>query len=183
MMGNKPSLSPHIFDRDENVGIAYGMGLTAERVAERWKISREAQDAFSVESHRRALEAQRTGEFNDEIAAFTLNERFPDLATGEIRVNAREIKNDEGPRAGHDPGRAREVASGVRGEGFGHGRQQLADVGRRGRVDRGQREDPQAIQPDAARAFREFRGAWRAAGDHGHRSEGSDSCRVESGGH
>jgi len=44
------------------------------------------------------LDAQRTGEFNDEIAAFTLNERFPDLATGEIRVNAREIKNDEGPR-------------------------------------------------------------------------------------
>jgi len=42
MMGNKPSCSPHIFDRDENVGIAYGMGLTAERVAERWKISRRS---------------------------------------------------------------------------------------------------------------------------------------------
>ena len=53
MMGNKPSLSPHIFDRNEDVGIAYGMGLTAEKVAERWKISREAQDAFSVESHRK----------------------------------------------------------------------------------------------------------------------------------
>ncbi|SAL65050.1 acetyl-CoA acetyltransferase [Caballeronia arvi] len=99
MMGNKPSLSPHIFDRNEDVGIAYGMGLTAERVAERWKVSREAQDAFAVESHRRALVAQQSGEFADEIAAYMLNERFPDLASGEVRVNARAIALDEGPRA------------------------------------------------------------------------------------
>jgi acetyl-CoA acyltransferase len=98
MMGNKPSLSPHIFDRNEDVGIAYGMGLTAERVAERWKIGREAQDQFAVESHRKALAAQQAGEFNDEIAAYKLNERFPDLSSGEIRVNAREIALDEGPR-------------------------------------------------------------------------------------
>ncbi|WP_250483020.1 acetyl-CoA C-acyltransferase [Caballeronia sp. GaOx3] len=98
MMGNKPSLSPHIFDRNEDVGIAYGMGLTAERVAERWKVSRDAQDAFAVESHRRALAAQQAGEFADEIAAYTLNERFPDLASGEVRVNNREIRLDEGPR-------------------------------------------------------------------------------------
>jgi acetyl-CoA acyltransferase len=98
MMGNKPSLSPHIFDRNEDVGIAYGMGLTAERVAERWKISREAQDRFAVESHMKALAAQKSGEFNDEITAFKLNERFPDLASGEIRVNARDISLDEGPR-------------------------------------------------------------------------------------
>jgi acetyl-CoA acyltransferase len=99
MMGNKPSLSPHIFDRSEDVGIAYGMGLTAEKVAERWKVSREAQDAFAVESHRKALAAQQSGEFAAEIAAYTLNERFPDLASGEVRVNAREIALDEGPRA------------------------------------------------------------------------------------
>ncbi|WP_250865453.1 acetyl-CoA C-acyltransferase [Caballeronia sp. INSB1] len=98
MMGNKPSLSPHIFDRNEDVGIAYGMGLTAEKVAERWKVSREAQDAFAVESHRRALAAQQAGEFADEIAAYTLNERFPDLASGEVRTNSREIRLDEGPR-------------------------------------------------------------------------------------
>ncbi|WP_248321145.1 MULTISPECIES: acetyl-CoA C-acyltransferase [unclassified Caballeronia] len=99
MMGNKPSLSPHIFERSEDIGIAYGMGLTAERVAERWKVSREAQDAFAVESHRKALAAQQSGEFADEIAAYTLDERFPDLASGEVRVNAREIAFDEGPRA------------------------------------------------------------------------------------
>ncbi|GGD58670.1 acetyl-CoA C-acyltransferase [Caballeronia grimmiae] len=99
MMGNKPSLSPHIFDRNEDIGIAYGMGLTAEQVAERWKVSREAQDAFAVESHRRALAAQQSGEFADEIAPYMLNERFPDLESGEVRANAREIAFDEGPRA------------------------------------------------------------------------------------
>jgi acetyl-CoA acyltransferase len=90
MMGNKPSLSPHIFDRNEDIGIAYGMGLTAEKVAERWKVSREAQDAFSVESHRRALAAQQSGEFKDEIAPYTVIE---------LKVKERLIELDEGPRA------------------------------------------------------------------------------------
>jgi len=99
MMGNKPSMSPHIFDRSEDFGIAYGMGLTAERVAEQWKVSRDDQDAFSVESHRKALAAQQAGEFGDEIAAYTLTERFPNLATGEVDVKTREIALDEGPRA------------------------------------------------------------------------------------
>src|SRR5258705_11001910 len=53
MGGNKPSFSPAIFDKDENIAIGYGMGVTAERVAERWKVSREAQDIFAAESHRR----------------------------------------------------------------------------------------------------------------------------------
>src|SRR5512141_1956473 len=43
------------FARDENVGIAYGMGLTAERVAAQWSVTREAQDAFALSSHRKAL--------------------------------------------------------------------------------------------------------------------------------
>jgi acetyl-CoA acyltransferase len=98
-MGNKPSVSPHIFDRSEDFGIAYGMGLTGERVAEQWKVSREDQDAFSFESHKKALTAQRIGEFRDEIAPYTVTERFPDLTTGEIRVKEREIVLDEGPRA------------------------------------------------------------------------------------
>ena len=59
MGGNKPSFSPDIFTRDENIGIAYGMGITAERVAEKWKVSREDQDLFAAESHRRALRAKR----------------------------------------------------------------------------------------------------------------------------
>ena len=99
MSSNKPSMSPHIFDRGEDVGIAYGMGLTAEKVADQWKVSREDQDAFALLSHQKALAAQAAGEFNDEIAAYTVTERFPDLATGEIKVKTREVTQDEGPRA------------------------------------------------------------------------------------
>ena len=99
MMGNKPSLSPHIFDANENIGIAYGMGLTAEKVAERWKVSREAQDAFSLSSHQKALAAQQAGEFVDEIAPYTVTDRVPNVGTGEIVVTPREVTLDEGPRA------------------------------------------------------------------------------------
>ncbi|MCF2134900.1 MULTISPECIES: acetyl-CoA C-acyltransferase [Burkholderiaceae] len=99
IMGNKPSLPPPIFDADENIGIAYGMGLTAERVAQRWEVSREAQDEFSLRSHQKALAAQQAGEFADEIAPYTVTDRMPDLASGRIVVNPREIALDEGPRA------------------------------------------------------------------------------------
>jgi acetyl-CoA acyltransferase len=76
MMGHKIAMNPAIFN-DENIGIAYGMGITAENVAKQWKISREQQDAFSVESHRRALAAQAAGEFKDEITPFQLDDRYP----------------------------------------------------------------------------------------------------------
>ncbi|MEF9942563.1 MAG: acetyl-CoA C-acyltransferase [Burkholderiaceae bacterium] len=99
MSGNKPSFNPEVFAKDENLGIAYGMGLTAEKVAQQWKISREAQDAFALESHRRALLAQQAGEFTDEITPYEIVERFPNLATGEIDVKRRILALDEGPRA------------------------------------------------------------------------------------
>ena len=98
MGGNKPSFNPEIFARDENVGIAYGMGLTAEKVALQWKVSREAQDAFALESHQRALKAQAAGEFGDEMTPIDVVDRFPDLATGEQGTRTRTVKLDEGPR-------------------------------------------------------------------------------------
>jgi len=98
MMGNSPSMSPSIFERDENVGIAYGMGLTAEKVATQWKVSREDQDAFSLASHQKAIAAQQAGEFNDEITPIEVVEKFPDLATGQVNVRTRTISLDEGPR-------------------------------------------------------------------------------------
>src|SRR3954462_4841405 len=64
MMGNAPSLSPALFDNDENIGIAYGMGLTAEKGAAQWKVSREAQDEFAYHSHMKALAAMKAGEFS-----------------------------------------------------------------------------------------------------------------------
>jgi acetyl-CoA acyltransferase len=99
MGGNKPSFSPAIFQNDENVGIAYGMGLTAEKVAEQWKVSRAAQDEFALASHLKALKAQQAGEFTDEITPVEVVERLPNLATGDITVKTRTVKLDEGPRA------------------------------------------------------------------------------------
>jgi acetyl-CoA acyltransferase len=98
MMGNSPSMSPDIFTRDENVGIAYGMGLTAEKVAQQWQVSREDQDAFSLASHQKAIAAQQVGEFNDEITPIEIVEKFPNLASGEVSVKTRTIALDEGPR-------------------------------------------------------------------------------------
>jgi acetyl-CoA acyltransferase len=98
MGGNKPSFNPEILARDENVGIAYGMGLTAEKVALQWKVSREAQDAFALESHQRALKAQQAGEFADEITPIEVFDRFPNLATGEQGTKTRTVSLDEGPR-------------------------------------------------------------------------------------
>ncbi|HSI51646.1 MAG TPA: acetyl-CoA C-acyltransferase [Ideonella sp.] len=98
MGGNKPSFNPEIFTRDENIGIAYGMGLTAEKVADQWKVSREDQDAFALASHQKALKAQAAGEFTDEICPVDVIERVPNLVTGEITKNVRTVSLDEGAR-------------------------------------------------------------------------------------
>ena len=98
MMGNSPSLSPTIFERDGDVGIAYGMGLTAEKVAQQWQVSREAQDAFALESHRRAIAAQQAGEFADEITPIEVTDRTLNIATGEPVISTRTVSLDEGPR-------------------------------------------------------------------------------------
>lgn len=98
MMGNAPSLSPSIFERDGDVGIAYGMGLTAEKVAQQWKVSREAQDAFALASHQKALAAQAAGAFADEITPIEVTDRALDLASGRIALTTRTVSLDEGAR-------------------------------------------------------------------------------------
>ena len=64
------AINEDVFASDENLGIAYGMGLTAEKVAAGWKVSREEQDAFALASHRKALAAQAAGEFDAEISPY-----------------------------------------------------------------------------------------------------------------
>jgi acetyl-CoA acyltransferase len=93
------ALNADVFARDENLGIAYGMGLTAEKVAERWNVSRDEQDAFALASHRKALAAQAAGEFTAEISAYPVRERLPDLASGKVIEKQRIVERDEGPRA------------------------------------------------------------------------------------
>jgi len=98
IMGNKVLPNPALFT-DENLGIAYGMGLTAEKVATKWGISREAQDFFAEASHRKACAAIAAGHFRDEITPYTVCDYQPDLASGEIRQRQRTPENDEGARA------------------------------------------------------------------------------------
>jgi acetyl-CoA acyltransferase len=93
------AINEKVFAGDETIGIAYGMGLTAERVATQWKVSREDQDAFALASHQKAIAAQKAGEFADEISPYTIDARDPDLATGTVRETKRAITDDEGPRA------------------------------------------------------------------------------------
>jgi acetyl-CoA acyltransferase len=82
---------------DENVGIAYGMGLTAERVAERWNISREDQDAFGAASHEKALAAISGGRFEAEIAPYTVTAQLVGTC-GSPKTVETVCSTDEGPR-------------------------------------------------------------------------------------
>jgi acetyl-CoA acyltransferase len=93
------AINADVFANDENLGIAYGMGLTAEKVAAQWKVSREDQDAFALASHQKALAAQAAGEFDAEISPVTVREDAPDLAKDVIVTRTKVVARDEGPRA------------------------------------------------------------------------------------
>jgi len=97
MMGNKISINPAIFEKQENYGIAYGMGLTAENVAQQWKVSREDQDAFALASHQKATAAVAGGKFKGEITPFLVRSHLPG-ADGTVRIVDKLVENDEGPR-------------------------------------------------------------------------------------
>ncbi|ALN91864.1 MULTISPECIES: acetyl-CoA C-acyltransferase [Lysobacter] len=97
MMGNKVALSPSVFN-DDHVAIAYGMGITAEKVAEEWKISREDQDAFALASHQKAIAAQQAGEFKSEISPYEVISHQPDLSGNLIKLRKTLVELDEGPR-------------------------------------------------------------------------------------
>ena len=98
MMGNKIAINPAIFEKEENTAIAFGMGITAEKVAQRWQVSREDQDAFAVASHQKAVAAIAAGKFRDEISPYTVVSHLPDLKTGQVRVSEFVADTDEGPR-------------------------------------------------------------------------------------
>jgi acetyl-CoA acyltransferase len=97
MMGNKVALSPNVF-KDDHVAIAYGMGITAEKVAEEWKVSREDQDAFALGSHQKAIAAIQSGEFSTEITPYEVLSHLPNLAGNTVQLRKLMVENDEGPR-------------------------------------------------------------------------------------
>jgi len=101
MMGHKVAMNPKVF-ADDNVAIAYGMGITAEKVATQWKVSREDQDQFAYRSHQKAIAAIDGGEFT-EIRPVTVTHRMPDPRTGQIREVQQVVDTDEGPRRDTNP--------------------------------------------------------------------------------
>lgn len=98
MGGNKYTANPAMFN-NEHVAIAYGMGITAENVAKRWEITREQQDEFAIESHKKAIAAQERLDFNAEISPLEISVRHADLTTSRVEVKKKLISKDEGPRA------------------------------------------------------------------------------------
>lgn len=99
MFGNKVSFNPNFFTSDEGRAVAYGMGITAEKVATQFKISREAQDAFALTSHQKALKAIKEGFFKNEITPYAVKQFLPDLVKRDIKLIEKLFSDDEGPRA------------------------------------------------------------------------------------
>ena len=175
MMGNKIALNDAVFANDENVAIAYGMGITAENVAKQWKVTREDQDAFAVASHQKAAKAIAAGGFKDEILPYEVETASPDLASGQGRHAQEAWPTPTRARARipalETPGQAEDRVRRARQR---HRRQQLADVRRRRRGDPDEREGAEEVRREAAGALRGLRGGRRAAGDHGHRPDQGD---------
>ena len=98
MMGNKIAMNPALFEKEENYAIAFGMGITAEKVAQQWKISRDDQDAFAVASHQKAVAAIQAGHFKAEISPYAIQAHVPNLSSGEVMIKDYLADTDEGPR-------------------------------------------------------------------------------------
>jgi acetyl-CoA acyltransferase len=98
MGGYKPT-PDYKLAKDGHEDYYWGMGLTAEAVANEYKVSREDQDAFAFGSHEKALKAQADGKFKDQIVPIHIEETYVD-ATGKKATKSYTITEDEGPRKG-----------------------------------------------------------------------------------
>ncbi len=96
--GNKYTANPALFN-NEDVAIAYGMGITAEKVAKQWSISREQQDEFAAASHQKAVAAQARGDFKAEISPIEITIRQINMSDSSLVEKKKVISEDEGPRA------------------------------------------------------------------------------------
>jgi len=97
MGGNKISVNPWLVDNYP--GSYMSMGLTAERVAKHYGISREEMDQFSLASHQKALAAIQAGRFEDEIVPVTVTTTPTPNGKGKVKPVESTFKQDEGPRA------------------------------------------------------------------------------------
>lgn len=98
MGGHTPAMNPRLFAHNDNLAIAYGMGITAERVARQWNIDRQDQDLFALRSHQHAVRAIDDGDFDDALLPYPVTHRHPDIAGGRIESTQTRIDLDQGPR-------------------------------------------------------------------------------------
>ena len=98
MTGFKPELNYDIV-KSGHESYYWGMGNTAEAVANQFNVSREDQDEFAYQSHMKALKAQAENRFQDQIAPITVDETYVD-ANGKKAMRSYTVTKDEGPRAG-----------------------------------------------------------------------------------
>lgn len=98
MSGFKPSPSYKLATEGHS-DYYWGMGLTAEEVAHRYKISREDQDEFAYNSHMKALKAQETDRFKDQIVPIKIEETYIGK-DGKKKTRDYTVTQDEGPRKG-----------------------------------------------------------------------------------
>ncbi len=98
MGGFKPSLAYSVV-KNGHADWYWGMGLTAEEVAKEYNISREEQDAFALESHKRAIKAIKEGKFKNQIVPVEVEEIYFDAKTGKKKSKKFVMDTDEGPRA------------------------------------------------------------------------------------
>jgi acetyl-CoA acyltransferase len=96
MGGNKISINPWLMEHYPDSYLS--MGLTAERLAQRYGIARETADQFALESHRKAIAAQAAGRFTEEIVSVPVTFTAPD-GKSKLKKTEIEFKVDEGPRA------------------------------------------------------------------------------------
>jgi acetyl-CoA acyltransferase len=97
MGGSKPSPNPWL--AENYPASLLTMGLTAERVARHYNVSREDQDAFALGSHQKALTAQAAGRFEGELVPVTVTTASPGPKAGKPHVEESVFDADEGPRA------------------------------------------------------------------------------------
>jgi acetyl-CoA acyltransferase len=173
MMGNKVAMTPSVFE-DEHVAIAYGMGITAEKVAEQWQVSREDQDAFALASHQRALAAIAAGEFSSEITPYNVVSRLPTPGSNVVAVREALVAQDEGPRPDTSAEGLAKLKPVFRmGGSVTAGNSSQMSDGAAGVL----LASEQAIKDYGLTPLARFVGLFgcrREARDHGHRSEGSD---------
>ncbi|HCJ86960.1 MAG TPA: acetyl-CoA C-acyltransferase, partial [Gammaproteobacteria bacterium] len=97
MMGHHPAFNIKTFDED-NIGIAYGMGTTAEQVVNKYNINRDSQDQFAFESHQKAINAVNQGYFKDEIKPYEVITQSYDLDSQARTQQSITVSADEGIR-------------------------------------------------------------------------------------